>query len=371
MDFDAFLSYSHGVDTSLATSVQDALQRLGKPWYRRRALRVFRDETGLSANPGLWSSITDAMARSDWLVLMASPDAAGSAWVNREVAHWLVHGDPVHLLVAVVDGSWEWDDAAGDFTDDSTAVPDALRGVFGEEPRHIDLRWARDESGLSVRTPRFRDQMAELAAPIYGVTKDELVGSDLREHRRTIRTARAAVAGRSTMEGSVYLMASGQRLAGPITHVLSTSWTDDGTSLLIDTDLGGLFEINASTGAHTGRRFTIEGVTHLRAAGPYVVMENVSTRAALFDYSSRAQVGSDFVPAHRQNEVAHTKLDPKGEHLLFPGELGVEIWDLIANHWRSAACRLAGRNLTREEWRAYMPDGSPYRKTCARWTLAG
>ena len=34
----------------------------------------------------------------------------------------------------------------GDFSEDSTAVPPALRGVFTEEPLFLDLRWARDDS---------------------------------------------------------------------------------------------------------------------------------------------------------------------------------------------------------------------------------
>jgi hypothetical protein len=42
--YDAFLSYSHAKDKALASALQSAMQRLGKPWYRRRALRLFRDE---------------------------------------------------------------------------------------------------------------------------------------------------------------------------------------------------------------------------------------------------------------------------------------------------------------------------------------
>jgi hypothetical protein len=34
----------------------------------------------------MWSSIEMALASSAWLVLMASPDATQSAWVDREVA---------------------------------------------------------------------------------------------------------------------------------------------------------------------------------------------------------------------------------------------------------------------------------------------
>ena len=37
--------------TALAPAVQRALQTLARPWNRRRALEVFRDETGLAVSP--------------------------------------------------------------------------------------------------------------------------------------------------------------------------------------------------------------------------------------------------------------------------------------------------------------------------------
>ena len=55
-DYDGFISYSHAQDKPVAAALQTAVQRLGKPWYRRRALRIFRDDTSLSATPHLWPS---------------------------------------------------------------------------------------------------------------------------------------------------------------------------------------------------------------------------------------------------------------------------------------------------------------------------
>jgi hypothetical protein len=48
--YDAFV-HSHAADGQLAPALQAGLQSLGKSWYRRRVLRVFRDKTSLSA-PG-------------------------------------------------------------------------------------------------------------------------------------------------------------------------------------------------------------------------------------------------------------------------------------------------------------------------------
>jgi hypothetical protein len=75
-DYDAFISYSHAKDKPVAAALQGAVQRLGKPWYRRRALRIFRDDTSLSATPHLWPSIEEALARSRYLILLVSPQSA-------------------------------------------------------------------------------------------------------------------------------------------------------------------------------------------------------------------------------------------------------------------------------------------------------
>src|SRR5262245_53351917 len=40
--YDAFISYSHAKDKPIAAALQAAVQKLDKPWYRRRALWVFR-----------------------------------------------------------------------------------------------------------------------------------------------------------------------------------------------------------------------------------------------------------------------------------------------------------------------------------------
>lgn len=37
--------------------------------------------------------------------------------------------------------------------------------------------------------------------------------------------------------------------------------------------------------------------------------------------------------------------------------------------WARAACQIAGRNLSREEWRRYFAD-EPYRRTCPRFPAA-
>ncbi|MFG1610792.1 TIR domain-containing protein [Actinoplanes sp. NPDC049265] len=199
MPFDGFISYSHAADGRLAPAIQRGLHRLAKPWHRRRALWIFRDQTGLAVTPKLWTSIQEAMDGSQYFVLLASPEAARSPWVNREIEHWVATKSPDRILPVVTDGEWCWDAGPGDFTAASTAVPDALRGVFAEEPLYLDLRWARDDLHLSLQHARFRDAIAQLAAPMHGVSKDDLEGEDVRQHRRTRRLSFVAVAALVTL----------------------------------------------------------------------------------------------------------------------------------------------------------------------------
>jgi WD40 repeat protein len=194
MRYDGFISYSHAADGQLAPALQKALQRLAKPWFRRRSLEIFRDETGLSVDPHLWGAIVKALDDSEWFVLLTSPLAAQSEWVNREIEHWKAHRSVDRILPVVTDGHWQWDEATGDFTADSDAVPPALHGVFGDEPRHLDLRWAHDEEQLDLNNGRFRNAVAEVAAPLHGRSKDEIEGEDVRQHRRTVRVAWSAAA---------------------------------------------------------------------------------------------------------------------------------------------------------------------------------
>jgi WD40 repeat protein len=55
------------------------------------------------------------------------------------------------------------------------------------------MAWAKSEQHLTLRNGRFRDQVAALAAPMHGITKDELEGEDIREQCRTQRLKRGAI----------------------------------------------------------------------------------------------------------------------------------------------------------------------------------
>jgi WD40 repeat protein len=194
--YDAFLSYSHAADSRLAPMLQRALQRLTRAWYQRQALRVFRDQASLAANPDLWGTVERALRESHYFVLLASPEAARSEWVAREVAWWQEHRERATFLIALTDGTIRWDNRAGDFDWASTdALPDGLRGWFPREPLWVDLTWTRAVATgeLSLRHTRFRDNVGTLAAAIHGRRKDQIDSEDARRHRRATLLSRAVI----------------------------------------------------------------------------------------------------------------------------------------------------------------------------------
>lgn len=188
MSYDAFISYSHAADGRLAPALQSVMHHFAKPWYRLRAVRIFRDQTSLSATPQLWASIEAALAESRFFILLASPESAASDWVRKEVDYWLAHKSASTLLLVLTDGDIVWDPSVNDFGwPASTALPANLSRAFPAEPRFSDLRQAKAEQDLTVHNLKFLDAVADLSAAIRGLSKDEVVGEDVRQHRVTKR----------------------------------------------------------------------------------------------------------------------------------------------------------------------------------------
>jgi tetratricopeptide (TPR) repeat protein len=195
MAYDAFISYSHAADGRLAPALQSALQRFAKPWWKLRALNLFRDATSLAASHDLTGAIKAALGEARHFVLLASPRAAASKWVQREIEFWRQSRAADTILIVLTDGAIAWDEAAGDFDWTRTdALPASLEGAFGSEPLWIDLAWARREDQVSARDPRFQHAIAMLAARLHGKSLDAIAGEDVRQHLRTRRLARAAQA---------------------------------------------------------------------------------------------------------------------------------------------------------------------------------
>jgi len=196
--YGAFISYSHSGDADFVRFLQRELERFAKPWNKMRSVRMFRDESNLSATPGLWSTLEDALSSSQWLILVASTESASSEWVNKEVMWWREHRSMSRLLILLTSGDIVWDDATKDFDRTATtAVPPALLGVLTEEPLWVDARWARTAEAYEPNDPRAQRTVVDIASTLRGIDKDSMVGEAAREYRRTKRLTRGAIVGLS------------------------------------------------------------------------------------------------------------------------------------------------------------------------------
>lgn len=230
MPYKGFISYSHDADSIYAPKLQNGLHQFAKPFNRLRALHIFRDQTDLSANPALWPVIRNALDDSEYFLLLASPEAAKSKWVKMELDHWITthRGSVDKLLIILTKGKLVWDAKVNDFNwkkttalpkgldwpDNPDPNPNTMEGRFKLEPFYLDQRWVRTETDLSLRNPRFLDEIATLASTLHGKRKSEMIGADVKAHTR-YRRVRTAVIGAlfifAVVAGSFGLYATQQK----------------------------------------------------------------------------------------------------------------------------------------------------------------
>jgi hypothetical protein len=170
--YDAFISYDGRLDRPVVQLLQRQLQNLGKAW-RRRAVRIFRDESSLPAAPELWPSIERALERSRYFIVFASPEVATSHWVNEEVQWWFAHRTPDTLLIVLTAGELQWDHVANDFIwNEATPLPPAFKGAFATEPNWIDFSAYRTLGEKEWAAKAFLALTADLSSTILAAPKD-------------------------------------------------------------------------------------------------------------------------------------------------------------------------------------------------------
>jgi WD40 repeat protein len=81
----------------------------------------------------------------------------------------------------------------------------------------------------------------------------------------------------------------------------------------------------------------------------------------LWDVATRQPIGSALAGMGKIRGLAFY---PKTGALATLGEKRLLIWDLNEASWREAACRVANRNLTPEEWARLFGPAVAYREIC-------
>ncbi len=185
----AFLSYSHR-DTSWGTWLHAALEayRIDKDLAGRetpagpvpKTLRpIFRDREDFSAGHSLTEQTLAALEASQCLIVVCSPNAAQSKYVNEEIRRFKLLGRADRVIPLIVDG--EPGDPARE------CFPPALRfkldpdGALTDEPEEpiaADVRPRGDGKEIAKQ---------KLVAGLLGVGLDEIVRRAERARRRRNR----------------------------------------------------------------------------------------------------------------------------------------------------------------------------------------
>lgn len=184
----AFLSYSHA-DTKDADRLHRFLERFRLPdslvgndhplgTIPKRLTPIFRDRHELAASSSLGREIEEALIASRYLIVLCSPAAAKSRWVDQEIRDYKrLHGED-RVLAAIVAGE--------PFSEgEDECFPPALRHRVGRdgkltkqkvEPVAADLREDRDGQRIGS---------LKIAAGMLEVGLDDLVQREQqRRHKR-------------------------------------------------------------------------------------------------------------------------------------------------------------------------------------------
>ncbi|MGH8124161.1 MAG: TIR domain-containing protein, partial [Rudaea sp.] len=195
----AFISYSHS-DARVAAWLHRSLENYRVPKRLRatagdfgpvpeRLNPIFRDREELASADNLGASVQGALTDSDALIVICSPQAAQSRWVNEEVLAFKRLGRSARIYCLIVAGEPNAGDARECF-------PPALRfeietdGRLGQrhaEPIAADFRPGKDGKNLA----RFK-----LIAGLLGTGLDTLRRREAqRRHRRMLAIVVASLTG--------------------------------------------------------------------------------------------------------------------------------------------------------------------------------
>lgn len=130
---------------------------------------VFRDRDDLSSASDLGMTVKQALVESENMIVVCSPDAAGSRWVNEEIRQFAALGRQDRIFCIIVDGQPPGPGQP------ATCFPTALAESGLDEPLAADARKWADGKHLSK---------LKLIAGMLGLPLDQLRQRDLQKRQK-------------------------------------------------------------------------------------------------------------------------------------------------------------------------------------------
>ena len=203
--FDAFISYRH-IHKELAAKIQEMLENFSvqdPETGKKRHLLIFRDESELPVSEDLSADITQALENSRFLIILASKAFQESKWCMRELKLFReMHGNTNKGILSVLVED-EPDEAYPEViryqAKQVTDMDGCVRSILEEvEPLGTDIRG----NTLKEQLKRLRKtEIYRLAAPILGMSYDDLYQRHRRSFIRKCSVLAGAVCGLAVIFG--------------------------------------------------------------------------------------------------------------------------------------------------------------------------
>jgi len=194
--YQAFVSYCHQ-DEGWGIWLHKALETYRVPRYLvgkkntahttipRRLTPIFRDRDELPTATDLGELVNEALQNSACLIVICSPHAARSRWVNQEIVSFKRWGRSDRIFCLIVDG--EPNAADRPELEAEECFPEALRYVMGPDGKLSDEPAEPIAADVRPQGDGKATAKLKLIAGILGVGLDELKHRD--QHRRNQRMA--------------------------------------------------------------------------------------------------------------------------------------------------------------------------------------
>ncbi len=190
--YDFFICYKHEKASEFARKLEAALKTYAVAWWTRPR-RVFRDENYVVPNNDLPEFLKNALCQSQYLILLASPDAARSNWVNDELQHWCNElGRTDSLVFVLTEGHISSESGALDWSKTDALPEKVLRPHLSSIPYFWDAT-KLSISELDLQNPNFQKEVNCIVARLLGIEPDEMLSAEISKHRLALRIRNVAV----------------------------------------------------------------------------------------------------------------------------------------------------------------------------------
>jgi DNA-binding SARP family transcriptional activator/WD40 repeat protein len=242
------------------------------------------------------------------------------------------------------------------------ATPGAEYVALTPDGRRLYVVYGRDGGPIGGPTREIRTYMeGRRIDPTIRVAGDRVASlSALPDGSRVVVTTATG----NSLVTTVHDGRTGAQIGGTLRGPDATNVSADGRLVGSNRD-GDITEYDLDTlrpvGKFPGARGYVSSLQFSRD-GSILLATSQDQTASIYDVATRTRIGDPFPTYSPQNPGGY--LRPDGRELALTQDGGIAVWDIDPAHLATAACRLAGRNLTRAEWAAYLADLGDYRPTC-------